>query len=105
MPKYFCYVCEAVSDQRKCPAHRIKKKDTRRKKSVSYAQRMYRKKAVDNHRAQYGNLCVGYRRQPHYATDLTADHIIATGIGGDEFGKLQIYCRSCNSSKQKSLEK
>ena len=102
MPKFFCYVCEEISDQRKCPAHRGKKKDTRRKKSVSYAQRKYRKTAVDNYKKIYGNVCQGYRRKAHPSNDLTADHIVATARGGDEFGSLQIYCRSCNSSKQAS---
>ena len=102
MPKFFCYVCEEISDQRKCPAHRGKKKDTRNKKYVSYAQRKYRKTAVDNYIKIYGYVCQGYRKPPHTSYDLTADHIVATARGGDDFGSLQIYCRSCNSSKQAS---
>ena len=105
MPKYFCSVCEAVSDQRKCPVHRnIRKKYVRKNKpTVTYAQRKYRKEAVEAYKKIYGNVCSGYKRQPHYATDLTADHIIPTSKGGDEFGQLQIYCRSCNSSKNASI--
>ena len=104
MPKFFCTVCEAVSDQRKCPEHRnIRKKYVRKNKpTVTYAQRKYRKNAVEAYKKIYGNVCQGYRRQPHPSNDLTADHIIATANGGDEFGQLQIYCRSCNSSKQAS---
>ena len=102
MPKFFCYNCGAISDQRKCPVHRVKRKDTRRKKTVSYAQRKYRKDAVEAYIKIYGYVCQGYRREPHPSTDLTADHIVATANGGDEFGQLQIYCRSCNSTKQAS---
>ena len=103
MPKFFCTVCDVVSDQRRCPAHRVIRKDTRRKKTVSYAQRMYRKKAVEAYKKIYGNVCQGYRRAPHPSNDLTADHIMPTSRGGDEFGELQIYCRSCNSSKNATI--
>ena len=61
------------------------------------------KKTVEAYRKIYGNVCSGYKRQPHYATDLTADHINPTSQGGDEFGQLQVLCRSCNSSKNKSI--
>ena len=105
MPQHFCYDCGKVSDQRKCPEHRIQKKYKKKQKSVSYAQRKYRRQAVDNHIKQYGNICFGYKRRPHFSTDLTADHPMPTSKGGNEYQKLDVYCRSCNSSKQATIER
>ena len=106
MPKFFCTICEAVSDQRRCEQHRnIRKKYVRKNKpTVSYAQQQYRKNAVNTYIQIYGYVCQGYRRPPHPSTDLTADHIVPTSRGGDEFGQLQIYCRSCNSSKNATIK-
>jgi 5-methylcytosine-specific restriction endonuclease McrA len=103
VPKFFCYDCGKVSDQRKCPQHRIKKKYYKKPKTVTYAQRKYRKEAVQRHIDQYGYVCSGYKRKPHFSTDLTADHPIPTSKGGDDYQTLEIYCRSCNSSKQATI--
>jgi 5-methylcytosine-specific restriction endonuclease McrA len=102
MPKYFCFDCGKVSDQRKCEIHRniIKKRTSR---SISYRQRKYRKDAVNRHIAMNGYICFGYKRRPHFATDLTADHPIPTSKGGNEYQQLEVFCRSCNSSKQASM--
>jgi len=102
MPKYFCWDCGKVSDQRKCEIHRniIKKRTSR---SITYRQRKYRKDAVNRHIAMNGYICFGYKRRPHFATDLTADHPIPTSKGGNEYQQLEVFCRSCNSSKQASM--
>ena len=102
MPKFFCYDCGKVSDQRKCEIHRniIRKGKPR---SITYRQRKYRKDIVERHIATYGYICSGYKRDPHIAIDLTADHPMPTSKGGDEYQDLIVYCRSCNSSKQASL--
>lgn len=47
--------------------------------------------------------CPGWKRAPHPATDLTADHLDPPGLGGPETGPLGVLCRSCNSAKQASL--
>lgn len=58
-----------------------------------------RRAAVAQHRAQYGNVCPGWRRLEHEATDLTADHPVAVADGGDESAALEVLCRSCNAAK------
>ena len=51
-----------------------------------------------------GYICSGWKRPPHFATDLTADHPLPTSKGGNEYQELVVYCRSCNSSKQSTIE-
>ncbi|MFE5790616.1 HNH endonuclease [Rhodococcus erythropolis] len=64
------------------------------------AEQKRRATAVTEHRAREGNWCPGYEnRQPHPATDLTADHITAIANGGAPDGPLQVLCRSCNSAR------
>ena len=46
--------------------------------------------------AQNGWVCPGWRRRPHPARDLTADHIVPYSQGGR---RLRVLCRSCNSRK------
>lgn len=59
--------------------------------------RRRRATAVRKHRAQHGNWCPGYKREPHAATDLTAEHIDPVAEGGAWDGDLAVWCRSCNS--------
>ena len=35
-----------------------------------------------------GYICSGYKRRPHLAIDLTADHPMPTSKGGDEYQDL-----------------
>ena len=58
---------------------------------------------IEKHIDQYGYVCSGYKRKPHFSTDLTADHPIPTSKGGDDYQTLEIFCRSCNSSKQATI--
>lgn len=53
-------------------------------------------------RAEHGDWCPGWQRPPHPATDLTADHIVAFAVNGDEAGELTVLCRSCNGRKAAS---
>lgn len=46
-------------------------------------------------REQYGDVCPGWRRPPHAATDLTVDHVIPRSTRGG----LRVLCRSCNSTR------
>jgi 5-methylcytosine-specific restriction protein A len=56
---------------------------------------------IDSHRQQYGDWCPGWGVQPHHATDLTADHIVAKATGGsNEAANAQVLCRSCNARKR-----
>jgi 5-methylcytosine-specific restriction endonuclease McrA len=59
-----------------------------------------RHEAVINHIVQHGFICPGWRRPPHPAKKLTADHRIAISAGGSEFGELVVLCIKCNSSRQ-----
>jgi 5-methylcytosine-specific restriction protein A len=63
------------------------------------AERVRRAQAVAAWRAQHGDICPGYRRAPHPATDLTADHPVARSLGGAEDQALAILCARCNASK------
>ena len=87
---------------KECEIHRniIKEKP----RSITYRQRKYRKDIVERHIATYGYICSGWKRPPHFATDLTADHPLPTSKGGNEYQELVVYCRSCNSSKQSTIE-
>ena len=65
-----------------------------------WGERQRRAAVVKAWRAEHGDLCPGYRRPPHQASDLCADHILPVGMGGAEDGPLGVLCRSCNSSKR-----
>lgn len=56
-----------------------------------------RRRAVAAWRATHGDVCPGYRRPPHPAWDLTAQHAHALADGGDPGQPLVVLCRSCNS--------
>ncbi|MDF3308727.1 hypothetical protein P3H15_27290 [Rhodococcus sp. T2V] len=96
--------CPSIQTEPQCPTHRAERdrhqrRTTPTKVTRTYAEQKRRKAAVDTHRAKYGDWCPGYARPPHTATDLTADHIDEISLGGAPGGQLQVYCRSCNSSK------
>lgn len=40
------------------------------------------------------------QREAHASADLTADHLMPVGAGGDEAGPLTVLCRSCNGRKR-----
>lgn len=49
---------------------------------------------------EHGWVCPGWRRKPHPAKDLTADHRVSRAKGGrTEPGNLDVLCRSCNGRK------
>ena len=60
-------------------------------------ERRRRADAVAAHRARYGNVCPGFQRPPHRATDLTAQHADALVLGGAPDQPLTVLCRACNS--------
>jgi 5-methylcytosine-specific restriction protein A len=63
------------------------------------------RQAVANHRAQHGDWCPGWKRPPHRASDLTADHATPKALGGtDDPDNVQVLCRSCNSRKRDHTE-
>jgi hypothetical protein len=101
MPKRPCLDCGALSDQARCPAHRrvpLQRKRQRRPR-ISQVEERRRAAVVRAHRAEHGDWCPGWRREPHPAVDLTADHVVGVGAGGSEHGLLAVLCRSCNGAK------
>lgn len=50
-----------------------------------------------------GWTCPGWKRDPHPAKDLTADHVDPLALGGPQSGELEVLCKSCNSAKQAFL--
>ena len=87
----------------RCPTHERDNNRYRRATTPTKihepADRQRRKAAVTAHRQQHGDWCPGWQRDPHPATDLTADHIEEISEGGDPDGPLQVLCRSCNATK------
>ncbi len=101
MPLRPCLTCGSISDQSRCPPHRrvvLQDKRTRRPR-ISRAEERRRAAVVREHRAQYGDWCPGWEREPHPSTDLTADHVVGVGAGGSEQGLLSAMCRACNGAK------
>ena len=94
MPTRPCLVCGALSSQGRCEKHRRQR---------PWSERTRRAQAVEHWRATYGDVCPGWQRPPHHATDLTADHVVAVAVNGDERGELAVMCRACNSRKGSSV--
>jgi len=66
----------------------------------TWAQIQRRAQTVQAWRTNHGDTCPGWQRDPHPATDLTADHLQPVAAGGTETGPLSVLCRSCNGRKQ-----
>src|SRR5262249_48374627 len=105
-----CLDCGRLSQGTRCPDHRrardrttLQSKRTRRPR-VSRAEEVRRAAVVQAWRAQHGDVCPGWRRSAHAATDLTADHVQAVGAGGAESGALAVLCRACNGAKADRVE-
>lgn len=69
------------------------------KRTLTSSEARRRKAVVESWRSRYGNVCPGFGRSPHVATDLTADHVVPIAAGGAPSGRLSVLCRSCNSRK------
>ena len=69
----------------------------------TWAEQQRRAAAVKAHRARFGDWCPGWAaRQAHDVLPpnmLTADHVTAVAVSGDQGGPLQVLCRTCNSAK------
>jgi len=61
-------------------------------------------RAVADWRAKHGDVCPGYNRPPHPATDLTADHLLPRAQGGGPGSPLAVLCRSCNSARGAGID-
>lgn len=73
------------------------RRTTPTKRTRDWAEYNRRRKTVTQWRAAHGNICPGYKRPPHPATDLTAEHITPVADILDGNSALSVLCRSCNS--------
>lgn len=70
-----------------------------RRKAVRNEAAPTARAVVEAWRAQHGDLCPGYERDPHPASDLTGDHVVPLAAGGSNQGEWAVLCRSCNARK------
>jgi 5-methylcytosine-specific restriction protein A len=89
-----CVDCQRTYDRTTLRGKRL------RRPRVSKAEEHRRVRVVATWRRDYGDVCPGWHRPPHPATDLTADHLLPVGAGGMEAGPLGVLCRVCNGAKQ-----
>lgn len=87
-----CAVCGTLSLKARCPRHAQR---------YTHAERQRMVRAVETWRMTHGDLCPGYGREPHPASDLTADHEVPVMRGGTG-GRLAVLCRSCNARRSAS---
>lgn len=57
------------------------------------------KRIRTEHVATHGQVCPGWKRPAHTATDLTVDHVVAGSLSGG----VQVLCRSCNTRKRNEV--
>lgn len=93
---------KAVTRSGRCPKHAAEldehqRRTTPTKVGLTYAERKRRAAVIAAWRSAHGDLCPGYKRPPHPANNLTAEHLTPVGDGGDQSGPLSVLCRSCNS--------
>lgn len=109
MPKRFCLTCfQPTTDGTRhtaCQAERNREAEqqrgTRHERGYDYRWTTISTAVLKEHRDRYGDVCPGWQREAHPATDLTVDHVIPKSAGGgDDRANLQVLCRSCNSSKR-----
>jgi 5-methylcytosine-specific restriction enzyme A len=83
-----------------CAGKVAQAKRARRPYSATAVEKRRRAAAVAEWVSTHGWTCPGWGdREPHPSSDLTADHIVAVGAGGDEGGALRILCRQCNGAR------
>jgi 5-methylcytosine-specific restriction enzyme A len=108
MPTRFCLSCKKLTTNgSRCPACQadlMKRVDAKRgsRQQRGYGSVWTKTSAAKlaEHRRILGEICPGWNRSPHPATDLTTDHITPKSAGGtDDPTNLQILCRACNSAK------
>lgn len=103
MARRLCLDCGTRADGTRCAACRrpkdraILQAKRQRRPRPGHAEDRRRAAAVAEHRQEHGDWCPGWQREPHSATDLTADHTEAVAAGGAESGDLQVLA-SCNSA-------
>jgi 5-methylcytosine-specific restriction enzyme A len=71
-----------------------------------WAERKRRRLCVEQWIGQYGPWCPGYGCDGHRVppAQLTADHVMPVGAGGEQDGPLAVLCRSCNGRKKERTQ-
>lgn len=101
MPRRPCFTtgCHQLAPPGKprCPTCEQAHQRTRNARRTHYQGDWPRlsRQAIAQHRAIHGDWCPGWRRPPHPATDLTADHTQPRSLDAG----LRVLCRSCNSAR------
>lgn len=101
---------EVAGPHGRCATHQRERERYERatvptKRTRTTRERNRRAAAVSAHRRHHGDVCPGYDRPPHTATDLTADHVHAVADGGSPTGALTVLCRACNSRKNAQVRR
>jgi 5-methylcytosine-specific restriction endonuclease McrA len=95
--KRACIDCGQLCEGSRCPEHqRAAKRRTRTTYSPKERERMRR--AVNDHIAKHGPICIGFKRAAHRSYNLTADHVAPVSEVG-EGGVLRVLCKECNSRR------
>ena len=100
-----CLDCGTLTPRTRCPtctapiAAVYAQRKRERRPERSHTERQRRADTVTAWRDTYGDVCPGWNRTAHAATDLTADHVLPVAAGGAEDGPLTILCRECNGRK------
>ena len=91
--------CPNLATRRgRCDQHR--RRPSPSNATRDYGEQQRRAQAVRAWVREHGSTCPGWRREPHPADDLVADHVDPIGAGGDPRGALAVLCRSCNARKR-----
>jgi hypothetical protein len=93
----------------RCKAERERAKAARRPDLHNDAhERERRRRAVADHRARIGDWCPGVPelgRGQHAAANLSADHLLEVGAGGDPRGPLVVRCVPCNAARSAGVRR
>ncbi len=105
-----CAVCGVVTSRpgSRCTEHT--RQSNRSRHNALYSTRAWQRlsaRVLRAWRGEHGDVCPGYLRPAHVASDLTADHVMPLAAGGAPFdiGNTAVLCRSCNSTKGASTDR
>jgi 5-methylcytosine-specific restriction enzyme A len=99
-----CLVCGVRIPRHtsRCQAHQRRRSSRSSQPERTNDERLRRKAAVDQWRAEHGEVCPGFGTPAHLVVPpnrLTADHVRPISLGGDLDGELQVLCLTCNVRK------
>jgi 5-methylcytosine-specific restriction enzyme A len=100
-PKLACPVCRRAACSNS--EHREAWRRQRQARPYNHEERLLKEQVVKEWVEAKGYWCPGYGRDGHYSEDLTADHIVPVGNGGDPLGPMTVLCRGCNARRGNEL--